>query len=71
VKRFLIVLFVLPAILTALLYAMVYILTGAEPDSLSRVGFIYLISMVPALFIALWEWFFTTMLRKQNSVQNA
>jgi hypothetical protein len=61
-KRFLIVLFVLPAILTALLYAGVYILTGAEPDDFFRVGFIYLVSMVPALFIALLDWFFTTML---------
>lgn len=57
-KRFLIFLFIFPAIATASFYAVVYILTGAELDSLSRPAIGYLIFVGPGLVVALADWFF-------------
>jgi hypothetical protein len=53
VKRFLIYLFLVPAIATASLYAVLYILTGAVVDSLSGPAFGYLMFIGPALVVAL------------------
>ena len=52
-KRFLIYLFLFPAIATASLYAVLYILTGAVVDSLSGPAFGYLMFIGPALVVAL------------------
>jgi hypothetical protein len=55
-KRFLIYLFLFPAIATASLYAVLYILTGAVVDSLSGPAFVYLMFIGPALVVALVDW---------------
>ena len=55
-KRFLIYLFLFPAIATASLYAVLYILTGAVVDSLSGPAFVYLMFIGPALAVALVDW---------------
>jgi hypothetical protein len=55
-KRFLIYLFLFPAIATASFFAMLYILTGAEVDSLSGPAFCYLFFIGPALVVALVDW---------------
>ena len=55
-KRFLIYLFLFPAIATASLYAVLYILTGAVVDSLSGPAFGYLMFIGPALVVALVDW---------------
>jgi hypothetical protein len=55
-KRFLIYLLLFPAIATASLYAVLYILTGAVVDSLSGPAFCYLMFIGPALVIALVDW---------------
>lgn len=52
-KRFLIYLFLFPAIATASLYAVLYILTGAVVDSLSGPAFGYLMFIGPALVVTL------------------
>lgn len=52
-KRFQIYLFLFPAIATASLYAVLYILTGAVVDSLSGPAFGYLMFIGPALVVAL------------------
>ena len=52
-KRFLIYLFLFPAIATASFYAVLYILTGAVVDSLSGPAFGYLMFIGPALVVAL------------------
>lgn len=56
-KRFLIFLFLFPAIATASFYAVIYILTGAVVDSLSGPGIGYLIFIGPGLVVALVDWF--------------
>jgi len=55
-KRFLIYLFLFPAIATASFYAVLYILTGAVVDSLSGPAFGYLMFIGPALVVALVDW---------------
>jgi hypothetical protein len=57
-KRFLIFLFIFPAIATASFYAVVYMLTGAEVDSLSGPAIGYLIFVGPGLVVALADRFF-------------
>jgi uncharacterized membrane protein len=57
-NRFLIFLFVFPAIATASFYAVVYILTGAELDSFSGPAICYLMFAGPGLVVALADWFF-------------
>jgi hypothetical protein len=52
-KRFLIYLFLFPAIATTAFYAVLYILTGAVVDSLSGPAFCYLMFAAPALVVAL------------------
>jgi hypothetical protein len=56
-KRFLIFLLLFPALATAALYAVLYILTGAVVDSLSGPAICYLMFMGPALVVALVDWF--------------
>lgn len=56
-KRFLIFLLLFPAIATASFYAVLYILTGAELDSLSGPAIGYLFFIGPALVLALVDWF--------------
>jgi|SRR6202035_5037084 hypothetical protein len=56
-NRFLIFLFLFPAIATASFYAVLYILTGAVVDSLSGPAFGYLVFVGPALAVALVDWF--------------
>ena len=60
-KRFLIFLFVFPAITTVSFYAVIYVLTGAVVDSLSGPGIMYLISIGPGLVLALVDWLFAKM----------
>ena len=55
-KRFLIYLFLFPAIAATSLYAVLYILTGAVVDSLSGPAFVYLMFIGPALVVALVDW---------------
>jgi hypothetical protein len=55
-KRFLIYLFLFPAIATVSFYAVLYILTGALVDSLSGPAFGYLAFIGPALVVALVDW---------------
>ena len=55
-KRVLIFLFVFPAIAAAVFYAVLYVLTGAVPDSLSGTGVMVLVLMGPALVIAGVDW---------------
>jgi hypothetical protein len=57
-KRFLIFLFIFPAIAAASFYAVVYILTGAELDSLSGPANGYLLFAGPGLVVALAGWLF-------------
>lgn len=56
-KRFLIFLFLFPAIATVLLFAVLYILTGAVVDSFSGPAVCYLAFIGPALAVALIDWF--------------
>jgi hypothetical protein len=56
-KRFLIFVLLFPVIATASFFAVLYIVSGAVPDSLFGVAFIYLISIGPALLVALVDWF--------------
>jgi hypothetical protein len=58
VKRFLIFLLLFPAIATGSFFAVIYILTGAEPDSLSGPAIGFLIFVGPGLAIASVDWFF-------------
>ena len=55
-KRFLIYLFLFPAIATVLFYAVIYFLTGAVVDSLSGPAFCYLGFIGPGLVVALVDW---------------
>jgi hypothetical protein len=55
-KRFLIFLFLFPAIATASFYVVIYILSGAEIDSLSGPAWGYLIFIGPGLVFALVDW---------------
>jgi hypothetical protein len=55
-KRFLIFLFLFPAIATASFYVVIYILSGAEIDSLSGPALGYLIFIGPGLVLALVDW---------------
>jgi len=55
-KRFLIFLLLFPAIATVLLFAVLYILTGAVVDSFSGPGVCYLMFIGPALAVALIDW---------------
>jgi hypothetical protein len=57
-KRFLIFLFIFPAIAAVSFYAVIYILTGAVVDSFSGPGLIYLVCIVPGLVLALVDWGF-------------
>ncbi len=57
-RRLLIFLILFPAIATASFYAVVYILTGAEIDSLSGPALGYLIFVGPGLVVALVDWLF-------------
>lgn len=57
-KRFLVFVFLFPAIAAASFYAVLYILTGATVDSLSGPGIVYLVSIGPALVLALVDWLF-------------
>ena len=57
-KRFLIFLLLFPVIATASFFAVIYVLTGAELDSLSGPAIGFLIFVGPALAIALVDWFF-------------
>jgi len=51
-KRFLIFLFILPAIASA--YAVIHILTGAVVDSFSEPAFVYLACIGPGLWLFWW-----------------
>jgi len=55
-KRFLVFLFVFPAVATVSLYSVIYLLTGALVDSWSRPALIYLVAIVPGLVVALVDW---------------
>ena len=55
-KRFLIFLFLFPAVATVSFYAVLYVLTGAVVDSLSGPGIMYLVSIGPGLVLALVDW---------------
>jgi hypothetical protein len=55
-KRILIFLFLFPAIATASFYAVVYILTGAELDSVSGPALLYAAFAGPGLVLALVDW---------------
>ncbi|HLN36330.1 MAG TPA: hypothetical protein VK337_01025 [Xanthobacteraceae bacterium] len=55
-KRFLIFLFLFPAVATVSFYAVLYVLTGAVVDSLSGPGIMYLVSIGPGLVLALVNW---------------
>jgi hypothetical protein len=55
-KRFLIYLFLFPAIATVLFYAVIYFLTGAVVDSLSGPAFYYLGFIGPGLVVASVDW---------------
>jgi hypothetical protein len=57
-KRLLIFLLLFPAIAGAAFFAVLYVLTGAEPDSLSGTGFAYLLFVAPALLLAVVDWLF-------------
>jgi hypothetical protein len=55
-KRFLIFLFIFPAIATVSAYAVIYILTGAVVDSFSGPALMYLVFIGPGLVAALVDW---------------
>jgi hypothetical protein len=55
-KRFLIFLFIFPAIANASAYAVIYILTGAVVDSFSGPALMYLVFIGPGLVAALVDW---------------
>lgn len=55
-KRFLVFLFVFPAVATVSSYAVLYLLTGAVVDSLSGPALVYIVSIAPALVVALVDW---------------
>jgi hypothetical protein len=55
-KRFLIFLFLFPAVATVSFYVVLYVLTGAVVDSLSGPGIMYLVSIGPGLVLALVDW---------------
>jgi hypothetical protein len=57
-KRFLIFLFLFPAIATVAFFVLIYLLTGAELDSLSGPAMGYLIFLGPGLAVALVDWLF-------------
>jgi hypothetical protein len=67
-KRFLIFLFLFPAIATVSFYAVLYILTGAELDSLSGPAIGYLFFIGPALVLALVDWFIAAKVKVIPSV---
>jgi hypothetical protein len=56
-KRFLIYLLLFPAIATVSIFAVLIILVGAYPDSLLALWHGYLMSIGPALVVALVDWF--------------
>ena len=56
VKRFLIFLFLFPAVATVSFYAVLYVLTGAVMDSLSGPAIMYLVSTGPGFVLALVDW---------------
>jgi hypothetical protein len=62
-KRFLIFLFFFPGVATISYYAVLYALSGTVPDSVAGVGLICLISIGPALLIALVDWSVTSWLK--------
>ncbi len=55
-KRFLIFLFLFPAIATVSLYAVLYILTGAEVDSVSGPALVCAVFIGPGLVLAGVDW---------------
>jgi len=55
-KRFLIFVFLFPAIATVSLYAALYLLSGAMVDSFSGPAFMYLLAMAPGLAVAFVDW---------------
>ena len=55
-KRFLVFLLLFPAVTTVSFYAVLYLLTGAVVDSLSGPALVYVVSIVPALVVALVDW---------------
>jgi hypothetical protein len=55
-RRFLIFLFLFPAVATVAFYAVLYVLTGAAVDSLSGPATMYLVFIGPGLGLALVDW---------------
>ena len=55
-KRLLIFLFLFPAIATAVFYAVIYILSGARPESRRGTGAAYRARTIPALVFASVDW---------------
>lgn len=55
-KRFLVFLLLFPAVATVSLYSVIYLLTGAVVDSVSRPALIYAIAIVPGLVVAMVDW---------------
>jgi Na+/melibiose symporter-like transporter len=55
-NRFLIFLLLFPAVATASFYAVTYVLSGAPQDSGLGPVFMYLVFIVPALFVAVLDW---------------
>jgi hypothetical protein len=55
-KRLLIFALLFPALATIAFFAVIYALTGAEVDSVSRPALLYLIFIGPALLVALTDW---------------
>jgi hypothetical protein len=54
-KRFMIFLFLFPAVATVSFYAVLYVLTGAVVDSLSGPRIMYLASIGPGFVLALGD----------------
>ena len=55
-KRFLVFLLLFPAVTTVSCYAVLYLLTGAVVDSLSGPALVFVVSIAPALVVALVDW---------------
>jgi hypothetical protein len=67
-KRFLIFLFLFPAIATVSFYAVLYILTGAVVDSVTGPALLYVVVMGPGLVLALVDWAIAAKLKAIPSV---
>jgi hypothetical protein len=55
-QRFLIFLFLFPAVATVSFYAVIYVLAGAVVDSLSGPGIMYLAAIGPGFVLAWVDW---------------